>query len=94
MDDIRPKNCRFRLKDEGKAAPRSSCDGCGKGIATGLGKHCTVGKEQDGEAQEDTSRVHHREYERGLKDAIIWLVGHNSDFKPEFLAGALAEDLL
>lgn len=40
--DPRPSNCRFRLADEGKAYPKSSCTACGKGIATGLGRHCTV----------------------------------------------------
>lgn len=41
--DTRPENCRFRLQDEGKAYPRSSCTACGKTISTGLGRHCTVG---------------------------------------------------
>lgn len=40
--DTRPAACRFRLADEGKAYPKSSCTACGKGIATGLGRHCTV----------------------------------------------------
>lgn len=38
--DYRPVNCRFRLQDEGKAYPRSSCAACGRGITTGLGKAC------------------------------------------------------
>jgi hypothetical protein len=38
--DTRPENCRFRLKDEGKPYPRSSCQGCGKTIRTGLGNSC------------------------------------------------------
>lgn len=42
--DTRPAQCRFRLQDEGKGYPRSSCAACGKTIGTGLGKHCTVGK--------------------------------------------------
>lgn len=40
--DLRPADCRFRLVDEGKPYPRSRCRACGKGIATGLGRHCTV----------------------------------------------------
>lgn len=39
--DKRPANCRFRLQDEGKPYPRSSCTACGKSVATGLGSHCT-----------------------------------------------------
>lgn len=39
--DTRPTNCRFRLQDEGKAYPRSSCQACGKGVTTGLGSRCT-----------------------------------------------------
>jgi hypothetical protein len=38
--DLRPANCRFRLADEGKAYPRSSCAACGASITTGLGTHC------------------------------------------------------
>lgn len=41
--DLRPTNCRFRLQDEGKAFPKSSCQGCGKSITSGLGRECTVG---------------------------------------------------
>lgn len=40
MSDERPANCRFRLKDEGKAYPKSGCMGCGRNIATGLGNSC------------------------------------------------------
>jgi hypothetical protein len=40
--DQRPINCRFRLRDEGKAHPRSACVGCGKSISTGLGTHCHI----------------------------------------------------
>ena len=40
--DLRPQNCRFRLKDEGQAYPKSSCQACGLTIATGLGKVCGV----------------------------------------------------
>lgn len=42
VGDQRPLNCRFRLQDEGKAYPRSSCRECGKGITTGLGKQCNI----------------------------------------------------
>lgn len=38
--DKRPANCRHRLYDEGKAYPRSGCDGCGQTIFTGLGATC------------------------------------------------------
>jgi len=38
--DSRPANCRFRLQDEGKPYPRSSCAACGRTITTGLGKSC------------------------------------------------------
>lgn len=40
MIDHRPVNCRFRLQEEGKSYPRSSCAACGRSIATGLGKRC------------------------------------------------------
>lgn len=38
--DARPEGCRFRLQDEGKSYPRSSCTACGKTITTGLGTSC------------------------------------------------------
>lgn len=34
--DRRPQQCRFRLQGEGKPYPRSSCQACGRSIATGL----------------------------------------------------------
>jgi len=40
--EARPANCRFRLHDEGKPYPRSSCTACGKSITTGLGKQCAA----------------------------------------------------
>ena len=40
MTDPRPTNCRFRLQDEGKSYPRSSCTACHRGILTGLGTSC------------------------------------------------------
>lgn len=40
MADARPANCRFRLQEEGKAYPRSSCTACGRSILTGLGNSC------------------------------------------------------
>lgn len=46
MSDRRPTNCRFRLKEEGKGYPRSSCQGCGKGIMTGLGKSCSYTQQE------------------------------------------------
>jgi len=41
MTDPRPVNCRFRLQEEGKGYPRSSCQACGKTITTGLGRSCS-----------------------------------------------------
>lgn len=38
--DPRPANCTHRMRDEGKAYPRSSCIGCGATIVTGLGRVC------------------------------------------------------
>jgi hypothetical protein len=38
--DARPADCRFRLADEGKAYPRSSCTACGRSVTTGLGTSC------------------------------------------------------
>jgi len=40
--DPRPQNCRFRLEDEGKPYPRSSCAGCGR---TTLSSFHTLGSE-------------------------------------------------
>lgn len=40
MIDERPANGRFRLQDEGKAYPRSSCQACGRTVITGLGNSC------------------------------------------------------
>ena len=40
MADYRPANCRFRLREEGKNYPRSSCAACGRTITTGLGTRC------------------------------------------------------
>lgn len=44
VNDTRPENCMFRLKDEGKPFPKSSCEGCGLNIGTGLGKYCAEGE--------------------------------------------------
>jgi len=40
--DPRPASCRFRLQQEGKAYPRSSCTACGKTVTTGLGVACSI----------------------------------------------------
>lgn len=40
--DLRPKDCRFRLRDENKPYPKSSCGACGKTITTGLRTRCTA----------------------------------------------------
>lgn len=44
--DIRPSNCRFRLKDEGKPYPRSSCKACKRGLMQ-LGNECQYIKPHD-----------------------------------------------
>lgn len=36
MTDTRPATCRDRLREEGKAYPKSGCTACGANIATGL----------------------------------------------------------
>lgn len=36
MTDTRPTNCRDRLREEGKAYPKSACMACGVNIRTGL----------------------------------------------------------
>jgi hypothetical protein len=38
--DTRPKNCRFRLQDEGKPYSRSSCSSCKRSIMTGISASC------------------------------------------------------
>lgn len=40
--DPRPRHCRFRLEEEGKPYPRSSCDACGRSVLAGLGKSCAM----------------------------------------------------
>ena len=40
--DPRPAKCRFRLKDEGKFYPESTCDYCRKGLSTNLGNSCAI----------------------------------------------------
>lgn len=45
-DDKRPEECRFRLRDEGKAYPKSGCLACGRTILTGLGNDCGNGTHQ------------------------------------------------
>ena len=42
VHDPRPANCRFRLHDEGKAYPKSSCSGCGRSVVTGRGVECHI----------------------------------------------------
>lgn len=44
--DKRPRGCRFRLQDEGKPYPRSSCVACGRGIRT-LGRKCQEAPDDD-----------------------------------------------
>lgn len=41
FQDARPASCRFRLRGEGRAYPKSGCGGCGRSVTTGLGSHCT-----------------------------------------------------
>lgn len=66
MTDHRPSQCRFRLRDEGKAYPRSSCDACGKTVFIGLGTYCTAVRIVDHEARADALA---RENER-LREAL------------------------
>ena len=40
ISDLRPANCRFRLQEEGRPYPRSSCVVCGRTVTSGLGNHC------------------------------------------------------
>lgn len=41
--DVRPASCRFRLQDEGKPYPRSSCTACGATVMN-MGKACRCGE--------------------------------------------------
>jgi hypothetical protein len=45
--DARPIRCRFRLQDEGRAYPRSSCEACGRTVMSGLGKECQAVRAAD-----------------------------------------------
>lgn len=80
--DIRPTNCRFRLEEEGKSYPKSSCQACGATIIN-LGKSCpltnTVSKPVSLEGLNAKATIHFSALEisiiladflnsRGLKD--------------------------
>lgn len=54
MTDTRPANCRSRLRDEYKAYPKSSCEGCGRSVLTGLSDECPLGT-TDGPTRADPS---------------------------------------
>jgi hypothetical protein len=54
MIDTRPAECRNRLRDEGKAYPRSGCVSCKATVVTGFGKSCERDKT---EVEELTERV-------------------------------------
>jgi hypothetical protein len=56
-EDTRPKECRFRLQDEGKSYPRSSCFACNKGILTGLGKSCSLQKDKEQETKNEIDQL-------------------------------------
>lgn len=47
MSDLRPKDCRFRLQEEGKRYPRSGCEACGRTILSGLGNRCHHDQKRD-----------------------------------------------
>lgn len=92
--DLRPKNCRFRLQDEGRLYPRSRCEACGRGIASGLGKECADHPKEFANGLAENLRQNSQEYDRAIKDAVLWLVQNNKKNKPEFLAEMMADDLL
>lgn len=76
----RPPNCRFRLQDEGKAYPRSSCAACGKTVTTGLGKGCTFATPP---SRNDTIRVTDAMVEAALNrwdERPFKMIGH-TDFE-------------
>jgi hypothetical protein len=50
----RPPHCRFRLKDEGKPYPRSSCMTCHANVIT-LGKQCPYDKSPKEGSDNETS---------------------------------------
>jgi hypothetical protein len=76
MSDTRPVNCRFRLQDEGKAYPRSSCPSCGATVTSGLGTHCSKGVYQPttdaGEGEAPTPKKDAPKKDIALRD---WFAG-------------------
>lgn len=55
-----------------------------------------MGPEADDYTQDEGQepRTNSREYDRAIKDAVVWLAQNNQNYRPECLAGALADDLL
>ena len=47
--DIRPVECRFRLQEERKAYPKSSCNACGRNVMAELGSECHYTQSKDEE---------------------------------------------
>ena len=83
MTDPRPKNCRFRRRDEGKPYPRSSCSSCGATIATGLGGECNYGGGDqdvvdDGKRANGMSTFHGLKIIRVDRGTVIKCSGHES----------------
>jgi hypothetical protein len=46
------------------------------------------------EVQAEAPRVHHPEYERAVKDVIVWLLKNADEFKPEYVPRQIARDFL
>lgn len=50
---------------------------------------CICGAAGDGEI----GRAHHKEYARGINDAVLWLLSNSGDYKPEALAKMMLYEL-
>ena len=84
MTETRPAECRERLREEGKAYPKSSCKACGATIATGLKcKHEAPKVAADIESQR----------KEGTPQIVIDMAGAMDKMTPELIA-AMAPILL
>lgn len=82
MTDIRPINCRFRLRDERKPYPRSGCLACGRTITTGLGKECYHTRNRITELEAEIERIkilHQERMELIAHRALTWVNGETLD---------------